>query len=134
MKIRKSKNVMERIKTINDVLEDHDLTQDQVDEQFKGVPEHLKYQHIAEMLCESLNEGWEPDWGNHDEWKYFPWFKMKSSSGFRFYAYDCWHTNSAVGSRLCFKTKELAKHAGKYFTDTYEKFMIKSNNDEDTKN
>ncbi len=117
------KSVTERIKTVEDVLKDNNVTQEQIDERFEYAPEHLKYQYIAELLCKSLNEGWTPDWDNSNETKYFPWFKM-GSSGFRFYGFVTWFTCSFVGSRLCFKNRDLAKYAGEQFTDLYRKFMI----------
>ncbi len=115
--------VTERIKTIEDVLKDNNITQEQIDEMFANAPEHLKHQYIAELLCKSLNEGWEPNWDDDDEYKYFPWFKM-GSSGFRYTDFVSWHTNSHVGSRLCLKNRELAKYAGEQFTNLYRKFMI----------
>ena len=117
------KDVTDRIKNIEDVLEDNGITQRELDEMFVNVPEHLKYQYIAELLCKSLNEGWTPDWEDGKYNKYFPWFKM-GSSGFRCDAYGAWDTASYIGSRLCFKSSKLAKYAGEKFTDVYRKFMI----------
>ena len=77
------------------------------------------------LLTKSLNEGWEPDWDNSSERKYFPWFNMSSSgSGFSFCVCDDWGTHSSVGSRLCFKSSELAKYAGTQFTDIYKEYML----------
>lgn len=117
------KEVTERIKTIEDVLEDNNTTQSDIHLMFANVPEHLKAQHIAELLCKSLNEGWESDWDNSNEYKYYPWFKI-GSSGFRYYYYGHWHSDSNVSSRLCFKTSKLAVYAGEQFTDLYKQFMI----------
>ncbi|MCO6499108.1 MAG: hypothetical protein J5I47_01880 [Vicingus serpentipes] len=119
----KPKEVTERIKTVDDVLNDNGVTMSELDKMFKGVPEHFKHQYIAELLCKSLKEGWEPDWDNSNEYKYYPWFVM-SSSGFRYN--DCvgWSAGSAVGSRLCFKSRKLAVYAGEQFTELYKQFMI----------
>lgn len=118
------KNIMDRIKTVDDVLMDNDLTEEELDEMFDGIPEHLKYQYIVELLCRSLNQGWTPDWSNSSEYKYFPWFEMAGSSGFRFGGLDGWTSGSYVGSRLCLKTSELAVYAGKQFIEVYKRFMI----------
>ncbi|MFL0088524.1 hypothetical protein V2550_07605, partial [Tenacibaculum maritimum] len=75
------KEVTDRIKTVADVLEDNNITQEQIDKMFANTPEHFKCQFIAELLCKSLNEGWNPNWDNSNEHKYYPWFKM-GSSGF----------------------------------------------------
>jgi len=68
----------------------------------------------------------EPDWGNHDQWKYEPWFDMggSSGSGFAYFAYDLWGTGSACGSRLCFKSRELAEYAGEQFRDLYKDYYL----------
>lgn len=121
---KKPKSTMERIKTVDDVLADHGLTQSEINHKFSGVSEHLKYQYIAELLCESLNEGWQADWSDNNQYKYYPWFYMGGSRGFQFYDDDGWTTDSAVGSRFCLKSRELAKYAGEQFTELYEKFML----------
>ena len=76
------------------------------------------------------NEGWEPNWGDFSEYKYFPWFEFERNStadtGFGF-SYCDWtdsRTYTLVGARLCFKTSELAKYAGTQFTDLYRDYMV----------
>jgi hypothetical protein len=81
-------------------------------------------QQAIVVITKALNEGWIPDWSNSNELKYIPYFEMRGSSGFRFHGYVRWLSFSCVGSRLCFKTRELAEHAGKYFIDTYRDFMV----------
>jgi len=75
-----------------------------------------------------LNEGWQPDWNNWDETKYYPWFDMRdnagSGSGFSYDDYDSDCTYSDVSARLVFKTRALAEFAGKTFTDVYRGFMV----------
>jgi len=117
------KDIKQRIKTIEDVLNDNNVTEAEVDKMFENAPEHFKYQYIAELLCKSLNEGWTPDWDDDDQWKYYPWFNM-SPSGFRYGGCGRWRSGSYVGSRLCLKSRELAIYAGEQFTDLYKKFMI----------
>lgn len=76
------------------------------------------------IIAEALNEGWKPDWDNSNQYKYWPWFDMRSSgSGFSFYVYGCDFSGSRAGSRLCFKSRELAEYAAKQFTDIYKQFM-----------
>lgn len=119
------KNIMDQIKDIDDVLFYHGTNMNKINEIFQMLPSsHIKYQYIAELLCRALNEGWEPDWNDNNQYKHFPWFHMAGSSGFRFCGYDTWATDSRVGSRLCFKSRELAEYAGKQFADLYNKFML----------
>lgn len=116
--------VTDRIKTVADVLEDNNITQEELDKMFANVPEHLKYQYIAELLCKSLNEGWNADWNDSSEYKCSPCFKM-GSSGYHYYGCDHYRVKiSDVGSRLCFKSAKLARYAGEQFTDVYKKFMV----------
>ena len=78
------------------------------------------------IIAEALNEGWKPNWDNWDEIKYHPWFDMEGSSsgsGFAFGGYGSWVADSYVGSRLCFKSRELAEYAGKQFTEIYKEYM-----------
>ena len=75
------------------------------------------------IIAQALNSGWEPDWDNSSEWKYAPYFRM-SGSGFS--CLDCVNgdSNSDLGSRLCFKSREIAKYAGEQFTDLYKEQML----------
>lgn len=130
------KSVMERIKTVEDVLADNGLTREQFDKQCEGLEEDEISYRILKLLAKSLNEGWVPDWSDpndpneyneyneYNKYKYFPWFEMQGSSGFRFHGHDYLLAISGVGSRLCFKSKELARYAGQQFQHVYEQFMI----------
>lgn len=79
------------------------------------------------IIAEALNEGWKPNWDDDDEYKYYPWFDMEgSSSGSGFSSGDCdyWHSDSFVGSRLCFKSRELAKYIGETFVELYKEYFL----------
>lgn len=117
------KSVFDRIKSVEDVMTDNGLTREQFDESCEGLsPDEVAYR-ILKLLAKSLNEGWVPDWSNSNEYKYFPWFEMRGSSGFRFGGHGHWYSVSHVGSRLCFRTRELAEYAGKQFQHIYGQFM-----------
>ena len=81
------------------------------------------------IIAQALNEGLEPDW-NSGEWKYYPRFYVKADAkrpaGFGLSSYDCdgWSASTGVGSRLCFKSCELAEYAGKKFVKLYEKAYL----------
>ena len=120
----KQKSVFERIKTFEDVLRDNDLTLDQFENDCAGMEVDETAFRFLKLLAKSLNEGWEPDWNDEYQWKYVPWFYMGGSSGCRFDVFACWRSSSNVGSRLCFKSKELATYAGQQFTDQYKRFML----------
>jgi hypothetical protein len=119
----KAKPVMERIKTVADILADHGYTQERFNKLCEDLSEDEKAYRILKLLALTLNEGWTPDWNDANQLKYFAWFYMGGSSGFRYDGYVHWGSSSDVGSRLCFKSSELAKYAGEQFTDVYKSFM-----------
>jgi hypothetical protein len=75
------------------------------------------------IIARALNQGWVPDWKNSNEPKWHPYFNMESGSGLSFVDCGDWFSGSDVGSRLCFKTRELAEYAAKQFTDIYQNFF-----------
>ena len=94
----------------------------------KGMPSHHQKAIISHaklvIIAEALNEGWKPDWKNGNEWKYYPWFRMSSGSGLACDGCVNYYSVSRVGSRLCFKTGELAEYAGKQFKKLYEDYFL----------
>lgn len=62
------------------------------------------------IIARALNEGWIPDWNNSNQRKWCPWLRY-SGSGFRFGDSDGSYDYSSVGSRLCYKSEELATYA-----------------------
>ncbi|MGE8528472.1 hypothetical protein [Chryseobacterium rhizosphaerae] len=121
----KPKNIMEVIKTFSDVLNHLKIDEDWFEENNVGLSDdEIAYRQVK-LIVKVLNEGWVPDWTNSNETKYYPWFKMGSSSGsgFSYHVYDYWGSFSYVGSRLCFKSRELAEYAGEQFTEIYKKYM-----------
>ena len=78
-------------------------------------------------IAEALNEGWQPDWANSNEYKYWPWFVYNTASaGFSRAStnYTASYTNAGVSSRLCYKTRELAAYAGNQFEGIYNDFLL----------
>jgi len=116
---------MKNIKTFKDACKALNIT-------FNPSPElskdELAYQKLK-IIAKALNEGWQPNWNDWSEWKYYPWFQMGNngaSPGVGFSFDDCGlgSTASRVGSRLCFKTSELAKYAGKQFEEIYKDYYL----------
>ena len=120
------KKITDRIKTLDDVVKASGYNSlDQFDDTVIDLDADERAYVILKLLAKSLNEGWVPDWDNSNQAKYYPWFYMDGgSSGFRFSGFDYWSSNSTVGSRLCFKTADLATYAGKQFIDVYRQFMV----------
>lgn len=103
------------------------------------------------IICAALNEGWEPKFTT-DEYRWFPWFELftqeelddmseeqRSRVVARSYSnaganggVACAYANHAAsyaytsyGSRLSFKSKELAEYCGKQFIDIWADFVFK---------
>jgi hypothetical protein len=114
--------IKERIKTFDDVLLELQIIPRDFAQQCEGLSkDEVAYRKIK-LIVQVFNEGWTPDWTNSSQGKYYPWFKMGSPSGggFSCNVYDIWYTYSFVGSRLCYKNSDLAKHAANLFLDIYK--------------
>lgn len=82
------KNIIDRIKTISDAVNILGESDCEVIELQKfgnaGISKHIySYQQLV-IICKALNEGWNPNWNDSNEYKYYPYFDMRSTSGFGF--------------------------------------------------
>lgn len=104
------------------------------------------------VIAEALNEGWRPKFDG-DECRYYPWFyiytkkeyeeldedekkefrvvgrsgnNVNANGGVAYaYAYDASsYSSTYYGSRLAFKTRELAEYCGKQFIEIWEKWLF----------
>ena len=104
------------------------------------------------VISEALNEGWKPKFDG-DECRYYPWFyiynqgeyeeldedekkecRVVGRSSSNAYAHGgveyalafgaSSYSYSYYGSRLAFKTIELAEYCGKQFIDIWERFLF----------
>ena len=104
------------------------------------------------VIAEALNEGWKPKFDD-DEFRYYPWFHIYSkeeyeeldedvkkefsvvgssyndtntSDNLLFACADYASSNSFsfYGSRIAFKTRELAKYCGKQFIDIWKDYLF----------
>ena len=120
---------------------------------YKGDPmteDFIAYLKLR-IIVAALNEGWEPKF-EKGEYRYLPWFyfytkeeydklddkeKVRcvlrsghntvSDSGLAYASaeYASLHSNSHCGSRLVFRTSELAAYAGRQFTEEWANFLFK---------
>ena len=117
--------VTDRIKTYEDACKEIGIAP--VDESVLAgngfTKDEIAYRKIK-AIAEALNEGWTPNWGDSDQKKWIPWFRSVSS-GFVFCIarYDASYAFAGRGSRLCFKSEELAKYAGGQFVELYREFI-----------
>lgn len=94
---------------------------------FSGFPKEDHAAMIAHaklvIIAKAANGDWKPDWQNHDQYKYYPWFEMHAP-GFQFVNAIDYYLFSDVGSRLCFRDRETAKHIAETFIDLYKDYMV----------
>lgn len=120
------------IKTFEDACKILSLNPDNVIPDFTFFPEADKQAMIDHakliIIAKAINGDWIPDWKDWNQYKYYPWFEMGSSSGVDFSFDDCdhWCTTSIVGSRLCFETREQAKYVGTQFEELYKSYFVKA--------
>ncbi|KAA6348225.1 hypothetical protein EZS27_004293 [termite gut metagenome] len=75
------------------------------------------------IIIRALNEGWEPNLSDRNEYKYYNWFYVSDSFA---YANPLSAKNAVVniGFRLCFKNATLTKYAYKQFKDLYLEYLF----------
>ena len=82
------------------------------------------------IIAAALNDGWEPNWNDRSQWKYYFWPEIEATKenpagvGFSLYGFDASDTISSVGSRLCYKSREMAIYAGQQFSDLYKEYFL----------
>lgn len=81
--------------------------------------------HKLIVIVRALNEGWEADFTNHDQYKYWNWLWV-DTAGFvcAATASTAALAHAAVGSRLCFKNRKLAEYAITQFKSLYEEYLL----------
>ncbi|MNG66043.1 hypothetical protein D3C71_344450 [compost metagenome] len=121
---KKSLPIQKRIKTFDDVLSYLGIEVNEFnDSAYNLTKDEIAYKKLK-FIVQALNEGWQPDW-NSNECKYYPWFKMVGSgAGFSFIGCVYDYSSQSVGSRLVFKSRELAEYAGQQFIDLYRDMML----------
>jgi hypothetical protein len=101
---------------------------------FSMIPEGHRKAMMAHyklvIIVEAVNKGWKPDWPNHNEVKYELWLNVvpnetkPSGVGLSFSGAAGWGAYASVGSRLCFKNRELAEHTFETFKGLYEDYLL----------
>lgn len=95
-------------------------------------PKHIKALIAYNRLCtiaQAWNkaDGFEPDFSNTSQYKYFPWFVYDNGAAGFVYAYSnnaAANADANIGSRLCFKTRERAMQFGKQFIDLWNDVFL----------
>lgn len=149
----KPQNVMERVKTFKDACNELGIEHDKwvQDKKDLGLEADVIAYLKLRIIAAALNEGWKPQFTT-DEYRYFPWFYLYTQSeidemseeeksrvvyrsnsyananggvAFAYTSYDSSYAYTNIGSRLAFKTRELAEYAGRQFVEIWADYVFK---------
>jgi len=109
------------IKTFPDACKALDINTDAVCND-TDTEDEVAYKKLK-VIVQAINQGWEPDFNDTNQRKWFPWFRLSSGFGFAVSHYYCASSAASVGSRLCFESEEKASYAGKQFAAIYKEFL-----------
>lgn len=121
-----SGNIIDRIKTWEDVLKEKGLDEDEVLTHKNPKTKKQKFQNACDklqLIHEVLNEGWIPDFNNTNQYKYYPWFKKVGGR----WVYDCYcycgDYGAIVGFGFYLKNSELSIYSGNQFLDIWVDYL-----------
>ena len=79
------------------------------------------YTHRIATIIEALNEGWEPNFNDTNQKKWYPYFDMRNSCTFFASSYFSWCvTGVGFSGRLYLKNKELSDYLGTHFINEFK--------------
>jgi hypothetical protein len=92
----------------------------------------LDFKRVIRALNTDQTTGkvWEPNWNDHNEYKYGPWRGIEAddehTGGFAFSGshYVGWYTLTFVGSRLLLQDSERVYHMNEHFEDLQLKYFL----------
>lgn len=113
--------ITDRVKTFDDACDVLGIIPTAVYQE-DDTKDEIAYKQLK-VIVQALNEGWKPNWADTNQRKWYPYFQYKSGFGFSLTYYGRWHAVTVVGSRLCFKSSDLAEYAGKQFESIYNDFL-----------
>lgn len=123
-----NQKITDRVKTFQDAViilgsNDQEVLKYNILAKYLPEADNILLEQKLIIIARALNEGWTPNWDNDNEYKYYPWFRMGSAFVFNYTNYVWAGTTAFGGSRLCFKSRELAEYVGKQFTEIYKEYM-----------
>lgn len=120
-----NRSIIERIKTFDDACREAGTTEEEFNKRWKKIlPNDTFNYEKLKLIISVINEKWLPDWANHNQRKWYPWFTARPGGfGFSFSLCDLWLTFTVCGSRLCLQTEEKADYVGRKFEDIYNEFL-----------
>jgi len=123
-----NQEITDRVRTVQDAfrIENIDYEGFMLNFAKAGVRQNFISTAILEVIAKVLNEGWKPNWKDSNEGKFYPYFVYDKEVGgcvFSDAHFDCANAITTLGSRLYFRTRKLAEHAGRTFIEEYNQML-----------
>ncbi|MDR1459707.1 MAG: hypothetical protein LBI60_05790 [Bacteroidales bacterium] len=124
--MNKKVSITDRVKSYEDACKE--LGKEPIVDFGNDTIDEVAYKKLKTII-KALNEGWEPDWMDYNQLKYFNWFYIAhsgASAGFGFAStyYTASHSYTLIGSRLCFKDEKTTIYACGQFRDLYFEYLF----------
>lgn len=117
-------NSYKDIKTFDDACAAVGLDPIAFHESRKNLADDTYAYEQLKVISKALNGGNHMNYNDTDEYKYFPFFTaLGSSVGFSRYDYYYAYSHSFVGSRIAYKSRDIAIYAGNQFLGIYDKYI-----------
>jgi len=128
MKVKTEKSIIQKVKTFEQACEMLNISPKSlpiVSNIDKKLRNYILAQYKLIIITQALNEGWKPNWGDHNQLKYSVWHTIKTD-GTGFDYSDCyrWDYLSVVPSRLLYKSSELALYSGRQFKKLWKDYIL----------
>ena len=124
-------SIMDRVKTFEDALALADeKTREEYLKSVEGynTPDEIAYKKLK-LITKVVNEGWVADYTDPLQRKYYLWggnLYYGANAGL-LYAY-CYSSSGvasvSIGSRLNFKSSEIAEYVGDQFLDLWNEYLL----------
>lgn len=115
------------IKTVEDAFAKVQLDRNVMPDLSK-LPERFSFLttcFILAVIFEAINDGWQPDFSNRNQTRYYPWPWVSSSGvGFSCSSYHYGYAFTGVGSRLCTDSAEKARYVLEQFPDLWKHWLL----------
>jgi len=124
-------SIMDRVKTFDDALALADeKTREEYLKSVEGfnTPDEIAYKKLK-LITKVVNEGWVADYTDFTQRKYYLWGGYLHYGAYVGLLYaNCYSasgdTSVSIGSRLNFKSREIAEFVGDQFLDLWNEYLL----------
>ena len=125
------KEIIEKIKTIKDACMELRIPKQEIalNNTVSDIANSVNAFYQLCIITRALNQNWIPDLNNWKQNKWYNWFYVDSTGALSGLSSSDLsdspaYTDTTIGARLCFKSKELAIYAREQFFPLYEQYLL----------